>query len=287
MAISRNGFYKNFNILIEITKQQQKRESCFIPYFYDNEKQKWKALSPVRWLNIQYSGMLNKQFDEFKFLEKPMNIYFSLARYANFPMFSWNRLIKQQEQGIWAKEFHKYIVGYDLLIETDSTDLKLSFKDTIKIKEFLDSYKLKYCIGFSGSKGCHILLPDEEFSHIKLPIYDVRGVFYDRVKLFKDINKRLKFVLNCLTLDESITDILRVCKTKYSLDCKSGLVAYPLTENWLYNFDKALVTPENILRQDNYKRGLLWRNDGVPLDERRRNTDRLIADLDIPLEKYI
>ena len=285
--ISRNGFYKNYNIILEIVKQQQKRESCFIPYFYDNDKQKWKALSPVRWLNIQYSGMLNKQFEEFKFLEKPMNIYFSLATYQNFPMFSWNRLIKQQEQGIWEKEFHKYIVGYDLLIETDSTDIKLSQADTIKIKEFLDSYKIKYCIKASGSKGFHIIVPDEEFSHIKLSIYDHKGVYYDRVKLFKDIITRLKFVLNCLTIDLTIVDIKRIAKTGYSIDVKSGLVAYPLDDNWLINFENKLITPENVLRQNNYKRGLLWRNDDVPLDERRRNTDRLIADLDIPLEKYI
>jgi len=285
--ISRNGFYKNYNIILEIVKQQQKRESCFIPYFYDNGKQKWKALSPVRWLNIQYSGMLNKQFEEFKFLEKPMNIYFSLATYQNFPMFSWNRLIKQQEQGIWEKEFHKYIVGYDLLIETDSTDIKLSQADTIKIKEFLDSYKIKYCIKASGSKGFHIIVPDEEFSHIKLSIYDHKGVYYDRVKLFKDIITRLKFVLNCLTIDLTIVDIKRIAKTGYSIDVKSGLVAYPLDDNWLINFENKLITPENVLRQNNYKRGLLWRNDDVPLDERRRNTDRLIADLDIPLEKYI
>lgn len=285
--ISRNGFYKNYNIILEIVKQQQKRESCFIPYFYDNDKQKWKALSPVRWLNIQYSGMLNKQFEEFKFLEKPMNIYFSLATYQNFPMFSWNRLIKQQEQGIWEKEFHKYIVGYDLLIETDSTDIKLSQADTIKIKEFLDSYKIKYCIKASGSKGFHIIVPDEEFSHIKLSIYDHKGVYYDRVKLFKDIITRLKFVLNCLTIDLTIVDIKRIAKTGYSIDVKSGLVAYPLDDNWLINFENKLITPENVLRQNNYKRGLLWRNDDVSLEERRRNTDRLIADLDIPLEKYI
>jgi len=303
MAISRSGFYSNINLRYEIIHQLQKRETVFIPIDVETKK----AKSPMRWLNCQCLKFLDLNYNRYGFFENDMNLYHSLATYTQLPMFSWNWRVKSQEQNIWLTEFEKYIEAYDLLVETDSDDLNLSVGDAKKIKAFFDLYKIRYSNKFSGSKGCHFIVQYCDFKHLPIRIYDeslhnivkkyrdfstfMRSILplgvesmsqkVDLVLLFKILILRMNLLLGCETIDTSIADIKRICKVAYSYDCKSGLVAYPMTDAMLDNFDKSFYTPENILKQNNYKRGLLCNNADVPLDIRQAGVTKMLQDLEI------
>lgn len=281
--ISRKGYYNIIDIKFEIIHQLKHKETMFIPY----DMAVRKPMLPIRWLNASFIKMLERHWEQFKFLEKDMNLYHSLATYKDFPTFSYVWRYKSQQQQIWLKEYINYITQYDFFLETDSEDLNKSIKqDGQTIKEFLDQYKIKYSLKFSGSKGVHFLVPSEEFDHLGIPVIDKKGVYPDRVKLFKMLGSRLKTVLGCESVDDSVFDVKRVTKVGYSWDVKSGLIAYPLTDEQFKNFSTEIVKPEKVITYNNHKRGMLWRNCDVPKEIRETQIVKLFEDLDIDLEKF-
>lgn len=265
---------------MEIVKQQKDGHETFFLPFSPDENGKLKSTPPIRWILANYIDMLKKHWERYNFFEQPMNMYHSLARYK-LPMFSYSWRIKSQQQRIWLEEFKNYLIDYMLFIETDSPEIEKSHSDAKDIKTFLDKYKIKYYVKNSGSKGFHFLVPAEEFDWLswntfeekyekmgdfdklmlKLPVTEKEGAkFMDKVLLFKAISLRMKTLLSCSTIDTSVNDIKRVCKTAYSWDVKKNLIAYPLDDQMFEKFDNSMVTPEKVLSYNNYKRGLLWRN---------------------------
>lgn len=300
MQISRSGYYSNVDILFEIIKQHNRRETFFLPYNIETRK----SSQPIRWLLANYIGMMKRHWKEFGFLYKPMNLYHSLATYQNFPCFSYNQRFKSAQQMLWMKKYHEYVVDVDCFIETDSPDLKLSIGDAIDIKKFFDKYKIKYSIKMSGSKGAHLLIPAEEFNWLGMKPYDkdeeekVRdfnkimaslpikngegnGIKIDKVMLYKILSMRLSTLLSCSTIDTAVQDVKRVIKSAYSWDVKSNRIALPLTDNQLYNFNTDIVEPISVLKAGVYKRGLLWRNTDINPAERNRLMNNMLVDLGI------
>lgn len=302
--ISRKGWYENINVQFELIKSQMGgRETVFLP-FRPDENGKLKSSPPIRWLVANYIGMMKKHWERYDFLTEPMNLYYSLTTYTNLPIFSYSWRIKSQQQNIWNVEFKNYIKNYDVLVETDSSDLSQSLKETIEIKTFLDKYKIVYRISFSGSKGCHIVIPAEEFNWLNWKVYNdvaeknVRdfgqllmflpcgldggtgNIILDKVLLAKCLTFRLKTLLSCDTIDTSVSDIKRIAKTPYSLDCKSGKIALPLSDEQLLNFNKEICDPVKVLPSI-YKRGLLWHNLNYSRKERDRGMFNLLKDLGI------
>ena len=240
---------------------------------------------------------------KFGFIEKTMNLYHSLTTYSDFPTFSYNWRIKSQQQEIWMKEFKNYIKAYDFFLETDSSDISIAQKDTIKINKFFKESGIRFNLKFSGSKGFHTIVLYEDFKHLPIKVYDEQieknvknfNEFLttlpldlkdakkkiDLVLLFKVLAWRLKGVLGADTIDTSVQDIKRICKVAYSIDCKSGFVAYPLNDSQLENFNKELYTPEKVIAYRNYKRGLMWRNSELSLEQRQRNVTKLLLELAI------
>lgn len=288
---------------MEIIKSQMGgRESVFLPFKKD-ENGKLKSTPPIRWLMANYVMMLKKHFDRYNFLDEPMNLYHSLATYTQMPMFSYSWRVKSQQQAIWLKEFKNYIKACDLFVETDSPDLSKSIPDGIDIKKFFDKYIVKYSVSFSGSKGLHFIVPSQEFDWLtwktfdeeiernvgdfdkfmlNLPVDEKSGAkILDKVLLFKAISLRLKTLLSCSTIDTSVNDIKRIRKTPYSVDCKSGRIALPLTDEQLKYFDVQMCNPENVLKEGVYMRGLLWRNTHFPLSERHTSMKQMLVDLGI------
>lgn len=270
--ITKHGYYLNKNIQFELIHQLKDRETSFIPI----------GKAPVRWKKAHFIKMLFKHFDRYKFLRQKMNIYHSLAYYKYIPTMSYNTIIQKKQQKEWADDFHNHIYGYDLFIETDSSDnFEQAHKDAMEIKSIFDNFKLKYYLKNSGSKGFHYIIKYDDFKHLNLKVYDVNlnikhfnkflqqfPVSYDKllkvtdlVSLFKVIAHRLKLLYSLDTIDTSVQDIKRIVKVAYSLDDKSGLIAYPLTDEQLLNFRKQDYTPEKVLSYNNYKRGLLFRNE--------------------------
>lgn len=299
--ISRKGFYGNVDLQFEMIHQHLHRETFFLPYIEVDGK--LQSTPPIRWLNASALKFLKLHWDRYDFLEKPMNLYFSLATYKDFPTFSYNWRTKSQQQKVWLEAFKDYVAKYDLFIETDSQDLKESYADSLAIADFLNKYKMVYHVKFSGSKGFHFIIPYDEFAFLGLKVFDnvlesnVKDFgslllkcpvplpdgehTFDVVMLFKLIALRIKTLLACITVDTSVQDVKRVCKTGYSMDVKSGLVAYPLDDNQLKNFTKDMVTPVKVLSYKNHKRGLLWRHLDVPKQEREQRILEMLRDLGI------
>jgi hypothetical protein len=299
--ISRKGYYSNQAILFEMVKQQMGgRETAFISYLEKEGKK--VATAPIRWLMASYLDMLKRHWERYEFLEKPMNIYFSLTKY-NLPTFSYNTRIKSAEQQIWMDEFRNRVVETDCFIETDSSDLKLSMTDCREIRDFLMKYSIKFSTKFSGSKGGHVIIPGEEFDFDGLKPFDDKleqsvtdytkfmldlpcklpeiGQVMDKVMLYKTIGLRMKTILALDTIDTGVQDVKRVCKTPYSWDVKSNHIAYPLNDVQLDNFDNELYTPEMVLRYNNFKRGMLFRNENTPKETRKLGLARMLSDLGI------
>jgi hypothetical protein len=299
LLINRKEYYYNYDIAMELIKQQMNGHETFFLPFNPDENGKLKSTPPIRWVLANYIDMLKKHWERYRFFDQPMNMYYSLARYK-LPMFSYSWRIKSQQQRIWLEEFKNYIIDYMLFIETDSPEIEKSHADAKDIKVFLDKYKIKYSVKASGSKGFHFLVPAEEFDWLswktydddyerkvgdfdrivlKFPVSEKEGEkFLDKVLLFKAISLRMKTLLSCSTIDTSVNDIKRVCKTAYSWDVKKNLIAYPLDDQMFENFSNALVTPEKVLSYNNYKRGLLWRNTESHKPELCRN---MLVDLGI------
>ena len=301
--ITRRSWYTNIDVLFEIIKQHIHRETFFLPYKYDNDK-KLNTTQPIRWLKCFTREFLKKNFERYEFLDNHMNLYYSITTYKDFPTFSWNWRIKSQQQEIWLTEFKNYVDKYDLFIETDSLNLNESINDAIQIRDLLlHKYKIKFSCGFSGSKGIHFIVPSDEFSFLGLQEYDEgleskakrfnelllkcpvpiknKNNVFDKVLLFKVLNFRLKTLLSCDTIDTSISDIKRVKKTFYSWDVKSNLIALPLSDNQLDNFNIDIVTPINVLKNKIYKRGLLYRNEDKSIEERQKGIIQLLVDFGI------
>jgi intein/homing endonuclease len=185
--------------------------------------------------------------------------------------------------------------------KTFSTVYDISVEETERF--YTGNYPLLWLN--SGSKGFHFIIPPEEFDWLDWKVYDddaeknvrsfdqllmslpcgltgeVGNIHLDKVLLFKIIALRMKTLLSCDSIDTSVQDIKRVCKSGYSWDVKSNLIAYPLDDQMFENFSKSIVTPEKVLSYNNYKRGLLWRNTDVPKDERQKLCRQMLIDLGI------
>lgn len=289
----KNKYYENNTILFELIHQLKHRETCFIPYSDEN-----KSTPPIRWLNASCIVFLQRHFKKYRFLIKKMNIYHSLTTYKDFPTFSYIWNIKAQQQKLWLDEFHKYILEYDFFIETDSDDdFNEALVDTTTIKELFDEFKLRYYVKFSGSKGFHQIISHDDFAHIDMETYnhdlhinlkDFRKIMsmlpfkkkdykkVDKVLLFKAMALRIKLMYSCDTVDTSVQDVKRVVKLAYSVDVKSGLIAYPLDDKQLSTFKKEDYYISRVLLLRNYKRGLLWRNDEQSLEQRQQNMTKFL-----------
>lgn len=235
--------------------------------------------NPIRWKKAHALDYMDKHFSRYNFLTNKMNLYHSIAKYDNMPLMSYNARIQKQQQEEWKKNFHKHIKSYDFFIETDSDeDFLQAWKDALELQKIFDKFNLRYYVKFSGTKGFHFLMPYEAFSFLDCPVYNIEletGTFKqfikkfpmksdklktDIVRLFRVLATRIKTLSALDTVDITVQDVKRVCKVAYSIDDKSGLIAYPLNDYQFHAFVKNDYTPEKVLRMNNYKRRLLWRN---------------------------
>jgi hypothetical protein len=274
--ISRKGYYANYNVRMEIIKQQMHRETVFLPY----SKLMDKKMRPIRWLKCNFIAMLLRNMDFFSFLEKEMNLYYSLAKYPNMPMFNFQSHDKKEEQRIWLEEFHRYITQYDMFIETDNPDWRKSYVESKKIKELYDKFKVEYSVKFSGTKGFHFLIPYENWLFLEKPIFKpiLKKIheFDDLVGYMKLVAEVIYYIEGIKNIDLSVIDVKRFIKSGYSWDVNSGLIALPLSDEQFENFNEDMVKPDNVLKMNLFKRGMLYRNSNLPLEQRQKNLKAML-----------
>jgi len=236
----RREWYSNPDVLFQIVNQLKDRETAFY------KKVKDQRFAPARWLKCHTAQYLLQNMIRYEFFQEPMNLYYSVARYKTFPTMSFNLSQKPLQQEDWNETLNEnpdaHVNSYDLFIDIDNPDLTKAHNDMLITKRFLEEHNLPIMVSFSGNKGFHIELKTEFIpSEIRnLPINY-------QVFLQRKIIRKLKDLLLVESIDESIYDLKRICKTKFSYDVTSGLICLPLTDYECEHFNKSIVKPEHLL----------------------------------------
>lgn len=216
-------YYKLVQVQFEICKQTMNRETIFL------------APNPLdklafRCIKMHHISYMEVMFNNFHFLDREMNIYFSLATLKDLPLMSFwmeTRILQQQE---FNKDFHKYFLSYDLAFDFEGkTEYKKCWQETNDLKTKFDAFKIPYTLNCSGS-GFHIRIPNFfDLSEIK-DINKKKRLMKMNITKINKIGKNIKDLLDYDTLDISVFDIRRIWKCPYSIDFKSGNVALPLND---------------------------------------------------------
>ena len=211
-----------------------------------------------------------------------VKLYFDLAKWekdGNMPMFSYNRETRKEDKDKFNKEYEQYFADYSFAIDIDAKDLSVAHRDTMKVKELFDKYKLPYSLKFSGGKGFHFLI------HYKC--FNSRIKAKNKVLLCQKLSKvimnvcGLKSINEGGTFDDSIYDSRRIFKLAYSLQNKDGkeYCVLPLDDYQFESWRLEDMELENVMRKVKlFKRGLLTRTYGLTPRQLRNNLRKFIKE---------
>lgn len=250
----KDRYYNDISVLFEMIKVMRGRECSFL----GNKE------PPIRCMKIHSLKFMRSNFDAFNFKNRLYNIYASLARLENMPMFSYAPPERKLQQIEFNRNFNTYVVGYEggLDFDADESDNMKAIWDMKDVIELFNKYKLPYYCKISGSGG-----------HIGIPEF-ITKLLEPEITLIPNkigvIGKLLKDLMALDTLDASIFDMRRIWKVDYSLDVKSGNVALPLDESQIKDFKWDMVTVDSVLGKGVRDRGRILHNSGTDEEYKER-----------------
>jgi len=249
-------WYAREDVLYEIVKQLKGRETSF--------------LSPdifIRCVKAHAICFLAQNFRRFDFFKHQCNLYRTVASLYGMPMFSFNYMLKKEQQFWFIDNFKDYIVGYDLVFDFDGKDgIEPARNECAELKEVLDYFKAPYVLKMSGS-GFHIEIPS-------LYLDGITKDPFEKVKLCLRVGTQIKRIMWFNCLDVSIYDMRRIFKVGLSWDYKTGRIAMPLTDEQFAHFSLDMVNPEKIRSVLNL--GLLMRAHGFDTQRLQENCKNFI-----------
>lgn len=259
-------YYDFLPALFEIVKCLYKRELSFIsPKKLEDKRVVVRFLLA---LNINY---LKKHLKWVNYDRKLLNMYQSVAKLNEIPVFSYN--LSQRLEDPKYKEFNenyeKYVIGYDLFLDLDGKeDFNKCYEETKEIKKLFDEYKLPYYIINSSFKGFHFHIPCEYMPDVS--IKELLEITYKIMYNLKGI-----YSFSCLDL---LSDLKRICKVPYSM-VGDGSICLPLSDIMFDNFKSEMVSVDNVLHKIMIKnRGLLLRTHGLDFESLKLNVLKFIND---------
>ncbi len=214
----------------------------------------------IRSLKVNSLQGIKYYFDKYKFFENRFDIYASVAVLKNIPESSVTNEEMRDNREELKKNWKDYVLGYDFFIDIDCEKYKSDDKNfktakewAIKVMKYFNEKKFVSSQKFSGNKGFHFIIP---YKHMK-------EKFKDYKKFAEKIANELKIpFVKGFGIDDSTFDKRRICKVPYSLHSRTNLVALPVTDEQLINFNKEDYSVSNVL--NNVKplvmRGLLIKN---------------------------
>jgi hypothetical protein len=221
-------WYSREDVLFEIVKQLKGRETSF--------------LSPdvfIRCVKAHALCFLAQNFRRYDFFKHQCNLYRTVASLYGMPMFSFNYMLKKEQQFWFVDNFSKYMTGYDLVIDIDGKDgVEPARLECAEIKEMLDYVAVPYSLKFSGS-GFHLEVPS-------LYLDSMTNDPLEKLKLCLRFAMRFKKIMVLKYFDDGIYDLRRIFKVALSWDYKTGRIAMPLTDEQFAHFNLDMVNPAKI-----------------------------------------
>lgn len=227
----------------------------------------------VRCIKAHHSSFLLNNMSKYNFFERNYNLYHSIYLLEGMPMFSYNNLLRGEQQREFFLKYDSYVRGVDFVMDFDGDKtlpimerVEAARSQTIAVCRILADCHVPYNIVFSGSKGFHV---------------EVRGLpptrnWKKHTIVFKELATRLVLSANGITpqvaaqldeseikkrlvsysFDSSIYDVTRIWKVPYSYDVATDMIAYPLTPEELINFKMSDYTAEALMKKNHWGIGL-------------------------------
>lgn len=254
---ARDRWYNSSFTLLEMVKVLKGRECSFLESKVERETER-KSI-PVRCVKAHNIDYLKKNFEAFAFFKKNYDVYYSVASFDGFPMFSYAPKQREEQQKLFfGVQFTSYWVGYDFVLDIDGETVKDAYADAVKVKAVFDEFHLPYSLKFSGSRGFHFIVEYKDFFPSELPLDKC-------VELAYRIVCNLKEIEDIPGVDEKIYQKERLFKLPYSLTGNN--VVLPLSDEQFNHFSIDLVKLENVIRNIKIKeRGLLFRSNKETLN---------------------
>lgn len=244
----RANWYNHSNIKFELVRFLKDREFATI-----HTEEDFKTLRCLKANGVKYLDII---FDIYKILKKPYNFYGSLAKFKDYPNFSYNLKLKKVQQQNFNMEFENKIYEFDLLIDIDNEDIMKAYESAKKVKEIFDLYKFPYSLKASGNKGFHFEVEFETF-----PDELKKMSFTDISIMLKTFAENFRAINEIPDIDLTVFDLRRINKAPYSVVLPTYNIALPLTDEQFENFSPELIHISNCIKDipSYYKRGRLFR----------------------------
>lgn len=252
-----SDWYSFIPVKFEMVKISQRREVAFLKPVH------------IRGLNLWKIDHLQKYLDLANYEDKRPNMYISVARLNNIPIFTYNPAERQKETSVWFREsYFKEVFAYDLFLDFDKEDgeswgpIKAEVQ---KLLEWFEEFKVPYVLIFSGNKGFQVVI-DYKYLPEKLTFeVDERGKgkersIYEFTKIFQE---KLKEVFDLKHLDLANNGIPnRLRKLPYSL--VGDNVVLPLNDEDFRYWSIEKMHKDYVMKNAVIKnRGLLERSYGL------------------------
>ena len=243
----REKWYNRVEVIYELVKCMGARESALLG----------KA-NPVRCMKIHNIEAMKSNFNAFHFLERPYNLYISLAKLNGMPCFCYRPDERKKQQQVFNDEFTRYLYGYDWGNDFDNKgNFNKLKKEVFVFVEVLREFKVTHYIKSSGN-GLHVIVPWEVIA----PFYDLPRENEELIQDLEDMGMRMKDIYTLPLLDTSVYQLRRIWKCPYSFDIKSGNIALPISYEELKKAKEGFNSCENAAKLDIRNRGLMvWQGE--------------------------
>lgn len=220
----RKKWYSNKIVQFNLLKAMRDREVIFMS--------KSENHHCLRGFFIRNDTFLEKIFDIYNIYENDYNIYLSVAKYSEIPMFNLDMRIRSKETSKWFEEKAKEsIVEYDLLLDFD-LDIKKIFlikNNLLRIFHLLNFEEIMFNTYPSGT-GFQLNAKSN------LPI-----------EIIKDVTKTIGERFNLKTLcTKGIGTISKIRKCEYSLVNDNVVLPFE-SEKTILSYNPNLYSANTIL----------------------------------------
>lgn len=244
----KQEWYASVPVQFEIVKNLSQRETALIHVVNSKRTLRCLKINAVRYFHMNDT--------RYKIFSQPFNIYASLSKFPDMPVFSFSGYVKKQQQKKFNEEFRTYMTGFDFLMDIDNQDISLAHDSAVPVKKEFDEFKVPYWMMFSGSKGFHFRVDYEDF-----PDWLKEKDWDEISSTLKTFSQNFKLLNNLPDIDMAVYDLRRIAKIPYTVVYPFYFIALPLSDSEFENFSLEMVSLPVWMQKTNEvrNRGLLKR----------------------------